>query len=94
MEQKDPLRNEEMYRLIADTGGACVQPALFKAFGLAVIKVRHSFITYLCLYFSWYFPALVGLSIFGDVLMFLCTLLDPQALFCFVCEICKIKTSL
>ncbi|KAL3136624.1 Sucrose-cleaving enzyme [Trebouxia sp. C0009 RCD-2024] len=38
VEQKDPLRNEEMYRLIADTGGACVQPALFKAFGLAVIK--------------------------------------------------------
>ena len=28
-----------MYRFIADTGGAFVQPALYEAFGLTVIEV-------------------------------------------------------
>lgn len=28
-----------MYRLIADTGGAFVQPALYEAFGLTVVEV-------------------------------------------------------
>lgn len=42
MAQKDPLRNGEMYRLIADTGGAFVQPALYEAFGLTVVEVSLS----------------------------------------------------
>ena len=37
--QKDPVRNGEMYRMIADTGGAFVQPALYEAFGLTVVEV-------------------------------------------------------
>ena len=37
--QKDPVRNGEMYRIIADTGGAFVQPALYEAFGLTVVEV-------------------------------------------------------
>lgn len=41
MAQKDPVRNGEMYRLIADTGGAFVQPALYEAFGLTVVEVRN-----------------------------------------------------
>ncbi|KAL3145535.1 Sucrose-cleaving enzyme [Trebouxia sp. C0010 RCD-2024] len=36
--QKDPVRNGEMYRMIADTGGAFVQPALYEAFGLTVVE--------------------------------------------------------
>lgn len=40
---KDPVRNGEMYRMIADTCGAFVQPALAEAFCLAVVEVRHSF---------------------------------------------------
>ena len=40
MAQKDPVRNGEMYRMIADTGGAFVQPALYEAFGLTVVEVR------------------------------------------------------
>ena len=28
--------------MIADTGGAFVQPALYEAFGLTVVEVRHS----------------------------------------------------
>ncbi|DBB12256.1 hypothetical protein WJX82_005134 [Trebouxia sp. C0006] len=36
--QKDPVRNGEMYRIIADTGGAFVQPALYEAFGLTVVE--------------------------------------------------------
>ena len=39
--QKDPVRNGEMYRMIADTGGAFVQPALYEAFGLTVVEVCH-----------------------------------------------------
>ncbi len=39
--QKDPVRNGEMYRIIADTGGAFVQPALYEAFGLTVVEVGH-----------------------------------------------------
>ena len=39
--QKDPVRNGEMYRIIADTGGAFVQPALYEAFGLTVVEVSH-----------------------------------------------------
>ena len=37
--QKDPVKNGEMYRMIADTGGAFVQPALYEAFGLTVVEV-------------------------------------------------------
>jgi sucrose synthase len=36
--QKDPVRNGELYRCIADTGGAFVQPALYEAFGLTVVE--------------------------------------------------------
>lgn len=39
--QKDPVRNGEMYRIIADTGGAFVQPALYEAFGLTVVEVSY-----------------------------------------------------
>ena len=39
MAQKDPVKNGEMYRMIADTGGAFVQPALYEAFGLTVVEV-------------------------------------------------------
>ncbi|KAL4421973.1 hypothetical protein ABPG77_010996 [Micractinium sp. CCAP 211/92] len=36
--QKNRVRNGELYRYIADTGGAFVQPALYEAFGLTVIE--------------------------------------------------------
>ncbi len=36
--QVDRERNGELYRFIADSGGAFVQPALFEAFGLTVIE--------------------------------------------------------
>lgn len=52
MAQKDPVRNGEMYRLIADTGGAFVQPALYEAFGLTVVEVRHISRNIISLYFS------------------------------------------
>jgi sucrose synthase len=32
--QRDPPTNGEMYRCVADTRGAFVQPALYEAFGL------------------------------------------------------------
>ncbi len=34
--QKNRVRNGELYRLIADSHGAFVQPALYEAFGLTV----------------------------------------------------------
>lgn len=36
--QKNRVRNGELYRLVADGGGAFVQPALYEAFGLTVIE--------------------------------------------------------
>ncbi|CAL5226213.1 g9052 [Coccomyxa viridis] len=36
--QKDPVRNGEIYRFIADKHGAFVQPALYEAFGLTVVE--------------------------------------------------------
>lgn len=36
--QKNRVRNGELYRYIADTGGAFAQPALYEAFGLTVIE--------------------------------------------------------
>ncbi|GLJ52644.1 hypothetical protein SUGI_1120470 [Cryptomeria japonica] len=36
--QKDRIRNGELYRYIADTKGAFIQPALYEAFGLTVIE--------------------------------------------------------
>ncbi|KAK9868248.1 hypothetical protein WJX84_008916, partial [Apatococcus fuscideae] len=36
--QKDQVKNGEIYRYIADTRGAFVQPALYEAFGLTVIE--------------------------------------------------------
>eukprot|EP00775_Hariotina_reticulata_P011337 gene11337-11486_t len=36
--QKNRVRNGELYRLIADTRGAFVQPALYEAFGLTVVE--------------------------------------------------------
>lgn len=36
--QKDRVRNGELYRCIADTKGAFIQPALYEAFGLTVIE--------------------------------------------------------
>jgi sucrose synthase len=36
--QKNRVRNGELYRYIADTHGAFVQPALYEAFGLTVIE--------------------------------------------------------
>ncbi|CAA6655810.1 unnamed protein product [Spirodela intermedia] len=39
--QKDRLRNGELYRCIADTKGAFVQPALYEAFGLTVIEAMN-----------------------------------------------------
>jgi sucrose synthase len=36
--QKNRVRNGELYRFIADTGGAFVQPALYEAFGLTVVE--------------------------------------------------------
>ncbi|KAM0945218.1 putative sucrose synthase [Dioscorea sansibarensis] len=39
--QNDRLRNGELYRCIADTKGAFVQPALYEAFGLTVIEAMN-----------------------------------------------------
>ncbi|XP_024518061.1 sucrose synthase 2-like [Selaginella moellendorffii] len=36
--QKNRVRNGELYRLIADTRGAFVQPAIYEAFGLTVVE--------------------------------------------------------
>lgn len=36
--QKNRVRNGEMYRFVADTRGAFVQPALYEAFGLTVVE--------------------------------------------------------
>ncbi|KAG6423938.1 hypothetical protein SASPL_114346 [Salvia splendens] len=40
--QTDRYRNGELYRCIADTKGAFVQPALYEAFGLTVIEAMNS----------------------------------------------------
>ncbi|KAF3444274.1 hypothetical protein FNV43_RR13964 [Rhamnella rubrinervis] len=39
--QTDKRRNSELYRFIADTKGAFVQPALFEGFGLTVIEAMN-----------------------------------------------------
>lgn len=39
--QADRIRNSELYRTIADTRGAFVQPALYEAFGLTVIEAMN-----------------------------------------------------
>ncbi|XP_058090484.1 sucrose synthase 7-like isoform X2 [Magnolia sinica] len=39
--QNDRIRNGELYRCIADTKGAFVQPALYEAFGLTVIEAMN-----------------------------------------------------
>ena len=39
--QTDRQRNGELYRCIADTKGAFVQPALYEAFGLTVIEANN-----------------------------------------------------
>lgn len=39
--QTDRYRNGELYRCIADTKGAFVQPALYEAFGLTVIEAMN-----------------------------------------------------
>ena len=39
--QTDKYRNGELYRCIADTRGAFVQPALYEAFGLTVIEAMN-----------------------------------------------------
>lgn len=39
--QSDRQRNGELYRCIADTKGAFVQPALYEAFGLTVIEAMN-----------------------------------------------------
>lgn len=39
--QADRIRNGELYRCIADTKGAFVQPALYEAFGLTVIEAMN-----------------------------------------------------
>ncbi|XP_019710993.1 sucrose synthase 7 [Elaeis guineensis] len=39
--QNDRVRNGELYRCIADTKGAFVQPALYEAFGLTVIEAMN-----------------------------------------------------
>lgn len=39
--QTDKNRNSELYRYIADTKGAFVQPALYEAFGLTVIEAMN-----------------------------------------------------
>ncbi|XP_071705255.1 sucrose synthase 7-like [Rutidosis leptorrhynchoides] len=39
--QNDRVRNGELYRCIADTRGAFVQPALYEAFGLTVIEAMN-----------------------------------------------------
>lgn len=40
--QKNRIRNGELYRFIADTRGAFVQPALYEAFGLTVVEAMTS----------------------------------------------------
>ncbi|MCB1005944.1 MAG: sucrose synthase, partial [Acidimicrobiales bacterium] len=40
--QVNKVRNGELYRFVADTGGAFVQPALFEAFGLTVVEAMSS----------------------------------------------------
>ncbi|KAL4186327.1 hypothetical protein AMTRI_Chr09g13590 [Amborella trichopoda] len=40
--QTDRVRNGELYRCIADTKGAFVQPALYEAFGLTVVEAMTS----------------------------------------------------
>lgn len=39
--QTDRYRNGELYRCIADTKGAFIQPALYEAFGLTVIEAMN-----------------------------------------------------
>ncbi|KAH6777521.1 sucrose synthase 6 [Perilla frutescens var. hirtella] len=39
--QTDRYRNSELYRYIADTKGAFVQPVLYEAFGLTVVKAMN-----------------------------------------------------
>lgn len=39
--QTDRKRNGELYRSIADTNGAFVQPALYEAFGLTVVEAMN-----------------------------------------------------
>ncbi|XP_058098154.1 sucrose synthase 7-like [Magnolia sinica] len=39
--QNDRIRNGELYRCIADTKGAFVQPALYEAFGLTIIEAMN-----------------------------------------------------
>ncbi|XP_019172019.1 PREDICTED: sucrose synthase 7-like [Ipomoea nil] len=39
--QTDRLRNSELYRTVADSKGAFVQPALYEAFGLTVIEAMN-----------------------------------------------------
>ncbi|XP_038971006.1 sucrose synthase 7-like isoform X2 [Phoenix dactylifera] len=39
--QNDRVRNGELYRCIADTKGAFIQPALYEAFGLTVIEAMN-----------------------------------------------------
>lgn len=39
--QNDKKRNSELYRFIADSKGAFVQPALYEAFGLMVIEAMN-----------------------------------------------------
>jgi sucrose synthase len=40
--QKDRVTNGELYRMIADTRGAFIQPALFEAYGLTIIEAMTS----------------------------------------------------
>ena len=40
--QSDRTFNGELYRVVADSGGAFVQPALFEAYGLTVIEAMTS----------------------------------------------------
>ncbi len=40
--QTNPLRNGELYRLVADTGGAFCLPSLFENFGLTVVEAAAS----------------------------------------------------
>jgi len=42
LSQKARVRNGELYRVVADTGGAFVQPATFEAFGLTVVEAMAS----------------------------------------------------
>nr|GMC70992.1 sucrose synthase 5-like [Ipomoea batatas] len=39
--QTDRKRNSELYRMVADTKGAFIQPALYEAFGLTVIEAMN-----------------------------------------------------